>query len=838
VAIVLSRIASTIKPRSFALTVRSRSSHLVTLSPRRAIAALGATSFDVSLEGDGIERGADGLPVAIRLFRAGENQTTKGVFLFDATAAEVVLSAASDHGADVMIDLEHLSIDPDAPNYDPDSRGWLKLEVRNGELWATNITWTPDGARRLTEKTQRYISPAFQRDAENRVTEIVNIALVAMPATYGTPALVAANRRQKPMTLAQRLALIALLTSRQSVARSTMVKLAEGEGDAPSGKFAAIQAAAAKASEALAALESPKGVDEGMAAIDAAKAAVAEFESAVAAMAGPAPAPAPEVTSEDPSADKTEQMARERAELIQLRREKEARVESEKVEKLAAEKVERRDLVATLVKLGRETPGTAWADESATTPKGYLATMPIAELRQRVKDFGGVPSGVQLSSAPRPPTGGVVTSPGGAEVSEFEIARVKLKAERAKEVHGTAARSVDEAVSRYIGHKNQQVCGAKSHADVKRLGHRVEEGHVLLGRNGRDIVTLATSPVTPIQEFGASSQRALEEFRLEYNMALATEPKAWAEMIGNVLPGGGLKETFPINFSANKYREKTAQGPANTRSKNVDISVSKREFNSGEQIELRRLTGGDFAYIQSWGQLAARMARARIMLRNALVTTLLEAGTSSYWGYDAVNYTTGIDGQPFWSASHMVNPFDATATLRGSATWSNYQSSATPMGAANLTAEKATSIQVAGPDGNELSVDYDGVLVPSVLKETTKNLLTIQDFILDAKSTLNSVSNVMGPVKNPHYMSGMDIAVGPELAGTAASTANYYLLSKAAIARGLVPWVIAEDGAEDLRTFDENSDFFKESGEIKVVSHIYINAALLYPHAIRYVKGS
>ena len=60
----------------------------------------------------------------------------------------------------------------------------------------------------------------------------------------------------------------------------------------------------------------------------------------------------------------------------------------------------------------------------------------------------------------------------------------------------------------------------------------------------------------------------------------------------------------------------------------------------------------------------------------------------------------------------------------------------------------------------------------------------------------------------------------------------------AAIARGLPPWVIAEDATEELLTWDESSDFYRDTKQIKVESDIYINAALLFPHGIRKVKGA
>jgi hypothetical protein len=142
-----------------------------------------------------------------------------------------------------------------------------------------------------------------------------------------------------------------------------------------------------------------------------------------------------------------------------------------------------------------------------------------------------------------------------------------------------------------------------------------------------------------------------------------------------------------------------------------------------------------------------------------------------------------------------------------------------------------------GPDGREIGYEADALLYPTVLHETAKNLLTVQDVILDAASSLNSVSNAMGAVRNPHLNSGMSMHRGPELAGTAV-TANWYLLSQAAIATGLYPWVLAEDAAEEVRIWDESSDFYRDTGFLKYESLIYIAAGLLYPHAIRRVDGT
>lgn len=147
------------------------------------------TSIELSI--DGVE-----LPSEFRLFKAGWNDTEKGSFLFDEEAARLVMAASQKWGVDHMIDLEHQALDGATPPEPTarDARGWFRLELRTGELWAVNVKWTPDGQARLSERRQRYVSPAFTVDPETkRITSITNVAITAIPATHDTPALIAAS---------------------------------------------------------------------------------------------------------------------------------------------------------------------------------------------------------------------------------------------------------------------------------------------------------------------------------------------------------------------------------------------------------------------------------------------------------------------------------------------------------------------------------------------------------------------------------------------------------------------------------------------------------------------
>jgi phage I-like protein len=138
---------------------------------------------------------ADGeAPPEFRILSKGENKTKKGTVHFDAESEKHVLTAYSDHGADLMIDYEHKSIlTAGAPVDGGKAAGWFKPAVRNGELWATEVQWTDAAKAALKSREYRYFSPALMHDEKGRVHRLVNVALTNLPATQGLRALVASD---------------------------------------------------------------------------------------------------------------------------------------------------------------------------------------------------------------------------------------------------------------------------------------------------------------------------------------------------------------------------------------------------------------------------------------------------------------------------------------------------------------------------------------------------------------------------------------------------------------------------------------------------------------------
>jgi phage I-like protein len=333
------------------------------------------------------------LPTEFRLFVAGWNKTENGDYLFDAEAAKRTMAAYRAHAVDRMIDLEHLSLDTESRNFDPDARGWARLELRpDGSLWAVDVRWTPDGSRRLTEGTQRFVSPAFTIDEKSkRITSILNIAITAMPATHGTEALVAAAVGDGSVTMQE------------------LAQVAEALGLGPEATvediLGTIAAMAKKLQEATSPTEEMPAAAEVSTDLDEERPVAARNRRTV---------------RKTLSVGYVEQLSARVDEWRKSHIELAAREKAVEVERLALETAERRKLVGELVKLGAETPATAWSDAKGTVPVDRLAAESLASLKDRVQKLaaprGGGARPPSAAAAALPPA-----DPPDGELSEREL---------------------------------------------------------------------------------------------------------------------------------------------------------------------------------------------------------------------------------------------------------------------------------------------------------------------------------------------------------------------------------------------------------------------------------
>lgn len=333
------------------------------------------------------------------IWKSGRNSDRNGFnVLFDDAAARMVMASYEEHGVDVMIDLEHRSLEQESRAYDPDARGWAKLALRNGELWAVDVRWTPDGARRLSEQTQRYVSPAFFQDEDGRPTRIKNIALVAMPATDEIPALVARESEER-MAIKHvdvvRAGKLARKLSKAGLAPSLVIRtLADGEGDG-SGEVAGVDIAGL--ADFLGITTNPAQDPAGFV-----KELMAKLDEISGKLRGDEPpaaeAPVEEMAAEEEKKDEmaAARLMRDMMGVATFREgvlrlndwraivaTHEAAAKKLADERAAIELTERTALVKRLQACGAETPATSGLNDGKLVRR--LAEEPIAELRERVK---------------------------------------------------------------------------------------------------------------------------------------------------------------------------------------------------------------------------------------------------------------------------------------------------------------------------------------------------------------------------------------------------------------------------------------------------------------------
>lgn len=321
--------------------------------------------------------GDEPLPSEFQIYRWGENPTTKGSLLFDRKSADEIMADYQKHGVDLAIDLEHDSTSPAARAMRADAadaRGYTKLEVRADGLWAVGVQWSSDGAARLRDGRQRYISPFCMFDPKTRrIARLVNLALVAQPATDNASPLMAARMSGTMDPKLVSAAIDAIEAGDTAKALDLLKQLVV----AAAGGEAADQAEDQTPGDPMAAAELPP--------------------------------PAPSSGEPKPKGDMPMMPGKQSLEVEALaairglravQSSLQAELSSLTAEKSARDLTERKGLVAELVALGAETPATAWANADKGELAPRLLSEDLAGLRDRV---GALRAAAPMRGPVRPP---------------------------------------------------------------------------------------------------------------------------------------------------------------------------------------------------------------------------------------------------------------------------------------------------------------------------------------------------------------------------------------------------------------------------------------------------
>jgi hypothetical protein len=327
---------------------------------------------------------------------------------------------------------------------------------------------------------------------------------------------------------------------------------------------------------------------------------------------------------------------------------------------------------------------------------------------------------------------------------------------------------------------------------------------------------MALNPLYSVDQLPTTDQAAIREFNDRYLAAIgASQPTGWADTLGDLVPANSPLVTFPVSQLRTRYLRTEGENRfKKLRAQSFDVKTE--EFDDGFVVKAKDLYNKLFAY-RRWQEAPARFVTAEAQFRHTQIAALLEAGAS----------TLSVDGQNFFSATHPANQGDSTVTPA----WSNYQSTAKDVvSITNLAAEVALMMSVRDENGVKLGVYPDTILVPTEKYEGLKNLLA-QAIILGGPTT--GVSN--GSITNP-YMGRFNVVPVKEFT----SAVDWYLIDSKMSGEGFSPWVSVRETVPQtlaLRSFDESSDYYKDTGNLKMSSHIWYGFGLALPQAIRKVVG-
>lgn len=391
-----------------------------------------------------IELSDDGsLPSAVRILKFGVNASEKGDYVLTQGSAQQIVDnfhkRAGSNARFGMLDLEHLSLDQSNPNYDPNPRAWWDVELRDDGIYLTNLHWLEDGARRVKEKLQRFLSPVVLYDDKGIVRKLINVALTAQPALHDTTALVAAsaasaagdtpmaedNSQDLAATIAGALKSLGIDPKvQQALAKSLGIELT---GDTEK-DIAAIKTAmdeySGKVGKVLQLVKEIKGGAETPSDAPSesppsdsppADAQMASVAASIVASTGVA------------AGDLAGQVEIWRQSFLSMQADKEA-VEKQKKE---LEAKERHGLIVALLGMNAETIQTAWEPgQEGKVPQEHLL-VPIEKLRKRVAALSAIHRSPSPPSAPSSPTHGLTNE---------ELAKCKAKGVDPEKYAGTRAR--------------------------------------------------------------------------------------------------------------------------------------------------------------------------------------------------------------------------------------------------------------------------------------------------------------------------------------------------------------------------------------------------------------
>lgn len=312
------------------------------------------------------------------------------------------------------------------------------------------------------------------------------------------------------------------------------------------------------------------------------------------------------------------------------------------------------------------------------------------------------------------------------------------------------------------------------------------------------------------QTLPATSEEAIRQFDERYLAAItAAAPPGWCA--GFIETVGAPRTTFPISLMSTKFNETKEQSSRFKTMAEQAFDLVVVEYDAGYEAQLLDILTNTFAY-RNWGRAPAALADGEVKhAAKNLVTLLEDSAQLSPW-----------DGLSFFNDAHRSNPKEVIVETQGRKnTWDNLQATTKAPTLANIAVEMTLMRDVRDENGDKMGIEPNEIWLPTEKFQGTSDLLN-QAFLASGES-----NPLLGKIKPVHVADLTDAD-------------DWFLVDTTQFAKGVQPMIAAnyrDVGSLGLRQWDESSDFFKDTGRLKMSAHIWYGFKLIFPHAMRLIKG-
>jgi hypothetical protein len=320
-------------------------------------------------------------------------------------------------------------------------------------------------------------------------------------------------------------------------------------------------------------------------------------------------------------------------------------------------------------------------------------------------------------------------------------------------------------------------------------------------------------PMLPSYQVSRDADRALEDFRMEFEGALAVAPADnWSTNFGLGVTGK-FKKTFPIPVSAARFLAREGQDRYRSLYQR-SLSMRPQDYFDGVEEFAAAIEAPDFI---GWAGEPARIAAEMQRHADVITAAMLEANPNLDF------YRSEEDGlassTALFANAHPVNVFDTSL-----GTFDNDLAN-TGINAALIKDARQQFRTRKGANGQSMRLELTHMIVNPTREEEARDLLE-SDFLLTSLVQDGTAPSASTGATQNRFKGAVQLVVSHELTG--ASDDYAYMVASG----GPWPWIVQVAEMPEYLTYDKDTDFYRDTGKVKQGVAFTAGVAAALPHSI------